>query len=204
MIAFARRLRLRTLLVAALLFAAAPAAALGTDEATAFIDSIAERATTVLSGDEPRDERRAELREILRSGFDLDYIGRLVLGPNYRSLSAEQQRAYDETFQEFVLDTYSRRIGDYGGEELEIVGAEPAGSQDVKVATRVVGTPDGEPVRLTWRVRERESGPKIVDVEVEGVSMAISQRSEFASIVEQRGVDGLIEMLRERRIEPPS
>jgi len=197
MIAAARRLRSLALAVL-LLGLAAPASALTTEEARTFLDDVAERATSILASDAPFGERREQLQRVLETVFDLDYIGRLVLGPTYRSLSADQQEAYDAAFEDYVLTTYSRRIDEYGGEQLEVVGATPAGSNDVKVETRVTGTDQGEPVRVDWRVRQRESGPQIIDVEIEGVSMAISQRSEFASVVDQRGVDGLIAMLEER------
>ncbi len=201
MIAFARALRSAGFALA-LLTAVAPALALEPDDARRFVATIADEATDVLSSDAPMATRRAELQEILREGFDLDYIGRLVLGPTYRTLSAAQQEAYDAAFEDYVLETYSRRIDEYGGEQLEILGAEPAGSRDVKVRSRVVGVDEGGgPVEIDWRVRERDSGPKIIDVEIEGVSMAISQRSEFASVVDQRGVDGLIAML-ENRAQP--
>jgi phospholipid transport system substrate-binding protein len=201
MIAFARALRSAGFALA-LLTAVAPALALEPDDARRFVATIADEATEVLSSDAPMATRRAELEEILREGFDLDYIGRLVLGPTYRTLSASQQEAYDAAFKDYVLETYSRRIDEYGGEQLEILGSEPAGSRDVKVRSRVVGIDEGGgPVKIDWRVRERDSGPKIIDVEIEGVSMAISQRSEFASVVDQRGVDGLIAML-ENRAQP--
>ena len=197
MTAFARRLHLTGLALAWLLLIT-PAAALEPSEARTFVADITDRATDVLSSDRSLAERRAELQAILRTAFDLDYIGRLVLGPTYRTLSADQQAAYDEAFRDYVLGTYSRRIDEYGGEELAITGAEPAGSRDVKVQSRITGTDQGEPVQVAWRVRGRDTGPKIIDVEIEGVSMAISQRSEFASVVEQRGIDGLIAMLEDR------
>jgi phospholipid transport system substrate-binding protein len=196
MTAFARRLR--SIGLALLLLAAAPAAAVEPGEARSFVADITDRATTVLSSDRSLAERRGELSEILRTAFDLDYIGRLVLGPKYRTLSEAQKQAYDAAFEKYVVQTYSRRIDEYGGEQLEITGTEPAGSNDVKVLSRITNTDQGEPVAVTWRVRERQSGPKIIDVEIEGVSMAISQRSEFASVVEQRGIDGLISMLEDR------
>jgi phospholipid transport system substrate-binding protein len=196
MTAFARRLR--SIGLALLLLAAAPAAAVEPGEARSFVADITDRATTVLSSDRSLAERRGELSEILRTAFDLDYIGRLVLGPKYRTLSEEQKQAYDAAFEKYVVQTYSRRIDEYGGEQLEITGTEPAGSNDVKVLSRITNTDQGEPVAVSWRVRERQSGPKIIDVEIEGVSMAISQRSEFASVVEQRGIDGLIAMLEDR------
>ena len=197
MIAFAHHLRAAGIALAILLFAG-PAAALEPSEARRFVDRIAERATIILASERPLAERRDELQTILESAFDLEYIGRLVLGPTYRTLSAEQQEAYDRAFRQYVLSTYARRIDEYGGEELAITGAEPAGSRDVKVQSRITGTDQSEPVQVAWRVRERADGPKIIDVEIEGVSMAISQRSEFASVVDQRGVDGLIAMLKDR------
>jgi phospholipid transport system substrate-binding protein len=201
MTAFARRLR-ATALALLLTLAAAPAFALEPGEARDFVATIADEATSVLSSDRSLAERRSELNQILRTAFDLDYIGRLVLGPTYRNLTEDQQQAYDQAFKEYVLATYSRRIDEYGGEQLQITGAQAAGSRDVKVTSRITGTDQGEPVGVTWRVRERDAGPKIIDVEIEGVSMAISQRSEFASVVDQRGIDGLIAMLENR--EQPS
>jgi len=197
MTVFARRLR-ATGFAALLLLVAGPAVGLQPNAARDFVETIAERTTDTLSSDRSLTERRQELKRILRTAFDLDYIGRLVLGPTYRTLSDSQQAAYDQAFQEYVLETYSRRLDEYGGQELAITGAEAAGSRDVKVTSRITGTDQGEPVTVAWRVREREAGPKIIDVEIEGVSMAISQRSEFASVVDQRGVDGLIAMLEER------
>jgi len=194
MIVFARFFRAKGLALL-LMLVAAPAFGLEPSEARQFVASMAERATTVLSSERSLADRRAELQRILRTGFDLDYIGRLVLGPKYRTLSEQQRAAYDEAFEDYVLETYSRRIDEYGGQEIEITGAAPAGSRDVKVTSRITGTDQSEPVQVTWRVRERETGPKIIDVEIEGVSMAISQRSEFASVVDQRGIDGLIAML---------
>jgi len=194
MIVFARFFRAKGLALL-LMLVAAPAFGLEPSEARQFVASMAERATTVLSSERSLADRRAELQRILRTGFDLDYIGRLVLGPKYRTLSEQQRAAYDEAFEDYVLETYSRRIDEYGGQEIEITGAAPAGSRDVKVTSRITGIDQSEPVQVTWRVRERETGPKIIDVEIEGVSMAISQRSEFASVVDQRGIDGLIAML---------
>ncbi len=179
---------------------AAPAAALDAGQAGTFVENVADRATAVLGGEGNVGEQRAQIRDILLSAFDLTYIGQLALGPPYRTLSADQRAAYDSAFQQYVLATYARRIGDYGGEQIEVVGAQSAGSQDVKVQTRLVGPRIREPVGIDWRVRDRSGTPKIIDVEIEGVSMTISQRSEFASIVQQRGVDGLIAMLEERAV----
>ena len=157
MFTFARR---AGVLAGVMLWLAAPAFALDEDAARRFVADIADRATTVLASDAPRAEQRGELREILRRGFDLDFIGRSVLGPTFRSLSDGEQERYLDAFRRYVLATYSRRIDDYGGEELEIVGAEPMAGNDVRVESRVVGGNTDEPVRIDWRVRDRGGTPR--------------------------------------------
>lgn len=191
-----RRLLLAALVVLATAMPPLAQAAVAPDAARSFIADLAERATAILNGDASLDQRRAELRELLQEGFDVAFIARAVLGPPYRDLTEAQRDAYVEAFERWVIATYATRLDDYTGQRVEIMGAEPQGNQDARVTSRVVG--GSETVRIDWRVRERSSGLQIIDIEVEGVSMTISQRNEFNAVVQRRGVDGLIELLRER------
>ncbi len=192
-----RRLLFATLGALALWLApAAPGNAVEPDAARDFVADLADRATTILNGDGSMDERRRGLRELLQEGFDVPFIARAALGPPYRDLSDEQRSAYVDAFERWVIATYATRLDDYTGQRVEITGAAPQGNQDARVTTRVVG--NQEPVRIDWRVRERGGALQIIDVEVEGVSMTISQRNEFASVMQRRGIDGLIELLQER------
>lgn len=168
------------------------------DAAAALIRRLAEQAFGVLRRqDVGLEQREAVFRSLLREGFDMDFIGRFVLGKHWRAMSPEQRAEYLEVFTEYVLQTYSRRFGGYAGQTFAVVGARPAGQQDVIVQTRI-DQPSGPPIFADWRVRVAPGGYRIVDVMVEGVSMAVTQRSEFGAVVQRDGVAGLIEALRAR------
>ena len=89
------------------------------------------------------------------------------------------------------------RLGQYSGEKFKVTGARADGDKGTIVDSNILRDPQPA-VRVQWRVRQRDGHLKIVDVVVEGVSMAVTQRSEFASVIRKRGgqVSGLIEDLR--------
>lgn len=143
------------------------------------------------------EERETKVRGLLAENFDLPRIGRFVLGKNWKSASAEQKKQYQRLFGIFVTQTYAKRLGGYTGEDFKILKASSYGKKDALVLTEIA-RPSGPPLKAGWRVRNGSGGLKILDVVVEGVSMAATQRAEFQSVVQSHGVDGLIEMLRLR------
>lgn len=187
-------------IVGAAMFAAPVAhAAVAGDEAAAFISELAANAVAMVENKSQTDaEREAEFRRIVRKGFALDVIGRFVVGRYWRQMTADQQEQYQELFAEWLMKSYAGRLGGYRGQTLEVVKSLEAGSQDVFVRTRVL-RPDGTPpIAADWRVRKFDGQYKIIDIVVEGVSMAAAQKSEFESVIRDVGVDGLIESLRQR------
>ncbi|MFW5681102.1 MAG: MlaC/ttg2D family ABC transporter substrate-binding protein [Pseudomonadota bacterium] len=195
--AWSRRLLLVGAMVLAFGAGLGPAAALEPAAARSFIADLAQRATVILNSDESLEQRRDDLRVLLYEGFDVGFIAATVLGPPFRDLSEAQRTAYLEAFEQWVVSTYASRLDDYSGQRLEMVSAEPIGRNDVRVATRVVGA--DQPVRIDWRVRERSGSLQIIDIEVEGIgSMVVTHRNEFNSVVQRRGVEGLISVLQER------
>jgi phospholipid transport system substrate-binding protein len=166
------------------------------DEAATFLNSLAQEALAVLSSQNGSlDEREIKVRALLRRNFDLPLIGRFVMGKAWRKASPEQKAEYQRVFAEYVLRTYSRRLGGYAGETFTVVKAEPMGKKDAVVITEI-SRPSGPPLVAGWRVRASDKGMHILDVMVQGISMAATQRSEFAALVSRQGVDGLIETLR--------
>lgn len=166
------------------------------DKAKAFIGGISGQALKVLRADGVKlGDKEEQVRSLLAENIDLDLIGRFVLGRAWRSASAEHRDQFRALFREFVLRTYSRRLGGYSGQTIEIVGAWPVGKTDVLVTTRL-SRPSGPPIELGWRVRNGPDGHKILDVVVSGVSMTVTQRSEFRSVLSKQGMEGLIQLLR--------
>ncbi len=189
---------------AALFLSMAPAVAedapavVSPDQAEAFIQDLSQKAIAVLRDSSKTEEQReAIFRGLLQTGFDMKFIGRFVLGVNWRQATDQQREDYQALFNDYVLKTYSARLGGFTDEEFKVTGSEPAGKRDVMVHSQVVRK-DGPPITADWRVRLVDNTPKVIDVVVEGVSMSISQRQEFASVVQAKGINGLIETLRAR------
>lgn len=186
------------LLLAAALPPASARAETGTppDVAASFVNQLGAATLKVLqTTDGSLSAREAQVRNLLRSNFALEQIGRFVLGRTWREATPQQQREYLQLFSEYVLTTYSKRLGGYSGETFSIVKAEPVGKRDALVFTRIE-RPSGPPLNAGWRVRQFGERMMILDVVVEGISMVSAQRSEFASVIKTEGLDGLISMLR--------
>lgn len=183
----------------ALIFAASAGAAqeqTSPQAAAQFMQNLSQQALGVLADQSMElSARETKVRQILDANFDLELIGRYVLGTAWRKATAEQQATYLQLFREWVLRTYSRRLGGYTGQAFEIVGAKPLGTTDAIVDTKI-SRPSGPPILAGWRVRNTGGDHKILDVMVQGVSMVVTQRSEFRAVVGRQGVDGLIEILR--------
>jgi len=179
---------------------ALPAAARAeTDAAGAqqHIQALAEQAIATLQrGDLTLEQREQTFRALLREGFDLDFIGRFVLGQYWKQSSPGEQAEYLALFGEYVLRSYSSRLGGYAGEQFVVRGARPSGKDAIVSST--IQRSGGSPIAADWRVRFIDGRYRIIDVAVEGISMAITQRDEFASVVGTHGMAGLLEMLRAR------
>lgn len=193
----------RPLLVAVMfawiLGAAASARAASDGGGSAFIRDFGAKAISVLQSKELSLTKREEkFRTLLRNGFDIRLIGRFALGRYWRQASSEMKRDYLRLFGEYVVKTYSARLGGYKGESLTVVSETPLGNRkDVLVNTRI-SRPSGPPIKAAWRVRSGKKGLRIIDVMIEGISMVVTQRDEFAAVVRRHGLDGLIETLRAR------
>ena len=186
------------LLLAAAPFVKAPAAmATNPDEAVKFIDGLGKHAfATLQQANMTLDQREEAFAKILQKGFDLDLIGRFVLGKYWRQATPEQQAEYLDTFSRFVIKTYARRLGGFSGQSFSITGTSLTGDKgDVLVETHI-DRPSGPPILAAWRVRDINGSLRIIDVVVEGVSMAVTQRQEFASVTRRSGIQGLVEVLR--------
>ncbi len=171
--------------------------------ASQFIRRLGDQAIAALHApDTSFEAREARFRSLLSEGFDLAFIGRFVLGRHWRQATPEQRTDYMALFSEYVLQTYSSRLGGYAGETMAILSERPAGTKDMLVSTRIE-RPSGPPILADWRVRTSGERYRVIDIMVEGVSMVVTQRSEFAAVVQRHGLQGLIEVLRARTTKLP-
>jgi len=173
-------------------------------EAADFVRGFSDRALTMLSDETLDSEARTqEFRRLLTAGFHLELIGRFVLGRHWRGTSESERAEFSQLFEDYIVASYARQLGEYGGEQLVIDGGRPKGKSGAIVSSRII-RPQGEPFQVEWRLRRGGEGWRIIDVVVEGVSMAVTHRSEFSSVIASRGgtVGGLLDVLRSKTAQP--
>ena len=164
----------------------------------AFITNLGTQAIQVMGPSMPAPQRLARFRELLRDYFDVNGIGQFVLGRYWRTATPQEQQEFLKLFQEYVAQAYSGRLGEYAGEPFRVVGNRPNGDEII-VSSQVVRS-GGNPIQIDWYVVNQGGKPKIADVYVAGVSMKVTQRDEFASIIQRDGgkIDGLLNRLRQK------
>jgi phospholipid transport system substrate-binding protein len=192
-----RRLAACGALAVALAVGATPAAAAAATEASPdaaadFVKSLFDRARHLSSKPDGQDaERLRQLVAFVRSGVDLVAIARFSTGPFWKQASDEERDRFLALLETFIAQTFDRRLGELTGRTLTIVKAvavAPAAdeSRDMLVVSRFTAT-DNRALGVDWRVRMSDTGPRIVDLVVEGISMAVAQRDEFITVIRNGG-----------------
>jgi phospholipid transport system substrate-binding protein len=191
----------RSALTAALIVIAvalAPSALAAADPA-AVINHLGNRALEILGKNATPAQRAARFQELFREDFDVPGIARFVLGRYWKTATPEQQQEFVRLFEDYIALVYSAQLAAYSGETLKVTGSRP-GPEGAIVASEIVRPTGGPPVKVEWHLTDRDGIYKINDVAVDGISMAVTQRSEFAAVIQRSGgqVQGLITQLREK------
>jgi len=184
-------------LVIATLVPARPAAAAA--DPAAVITSLGNEALKVLGKNVAPNLRVTRFRQLFTEDFDVSGIARFVLGRYWRLATPAQQQEFIKLFTDYIALAYSNRLAEYSGETLRVIGSRPAPDGEL-VSSEIMRTDGQPPARVDWLLTPHNDAYKINDVIVEGVSMAVTQRSEFASVIQRNGgqVQGLITALRQK------
>src|SRR5882672_10123893 len=178
--------------------ALAPSALAAADPA-AVISNLGNRALEILGKTATPAQRVARFQELFREDFDVPGIARFVLGRYWKTATPEQQAEFLKLFEDYIALVYSAQLAAYSGETLKVTGSRP-GPEGAIVASEIVRPTGAPPVKVEWHLTDRNGAYKINDVVVDGISMAVTQRSEFAAVIQRNGgqVQGLITQLREK------
>ena len=162
-------------------------------DAVAFMNQLWDRAV------EDPAVREARFRELFHEDFDCPDIARFVLGRYWRAASEHEQRELVTLFEDYAVYVYTARLGDFAGDTFKICGSRSDGD-GVIVSTDVMSAGAQTPLRIDWRLGYDNGAYKINNPIVEGISMMVTQRSEFASVDQRNGghVGNLIAMMREK------
>jgi phospholipid transport system substrate-binding protein len=166
----------------------------GTFISTLATDAIAGMADKTMS----LEDRTQRFRKLLTADFDVPEIARFVLGRYWRVATPDERTEYTKLFEDYIVNIYASRFQEYNGEQVKVNAAVK--DDDGAVVSSSIVRASGPPVKVDWKLRTQAPSFKIVDVMVEGVSMSVTQRDDFAAAIQAHGgkVAGLIEMLRQK------
>jgi phospholipid transport system substrate-binding protein len=166
-----------------------------------YVQVEAQRALDILSehhGD-PAAEKRL-FRTFVDQVADVPKITNFVLGKYARNITPAQRQAFATVFRQYASNVYESRLSDYHGETLKVTGSVARTPTDIIVASQVSGGKLDQPLVVSWRVLAEDGGWRVVDVQVSGVWLAITEQQDFVSTIDNAGgnIDVLIGQLQKQ------
>jgi len=138
--------------------------------------------------------RFTQLAPVIRRSFDITSMTRLSVGSSWVALSEAQRRQVSDSFGRYISAIYADRFDSYDGQKLEVTGEQPAPS-GVMVKSQIIKA-NGEPVKVDYMMRRSGDSWLISDIYLDGaISEVATRRSEFAAILKNDGIDGLVAAL---------
>jgi phospholipid transport system substrate-binding protein len=138
--------------------------------------------------------RFVQLEPVVRRTFDIASMARLSVGSAWAGLTEAQRQQVTESYGRYISAIYAERFDNYSGEKLQVTDEQPAAA-GVMVRSQIVKA-DGEPVKVNYMMRKSGDAWLISDIYLDGaISEVATRRSEFAAILRNEGIDGLIAAL---------
>ncbi len=182
------------------LFLSSPASADTVENASKYVESLGNSAISTLSNKSlSKEVKQSKIEKLFRENVDIAWIGKFVLGRFWRQASDEQKKSYMKEYETFLVHNYATRFTDYTSGSFKITDAKSDGDDEFTVSMQIKADDGGnEPVMVDYKIRS-DKGHKnnfvVYDIIVEGVSMITTQRSEFTSVISNKGMDYLISQL---------
>ena len=179
---------IRTLLVLFILFSFTEKS-LSADPSQ-FIQSIVDEASKALITNKTKEERMDELTSIAIKSVDIKGIGLYTLGSHRKNLSDAQKEEYNDLFRSYFLKSFASRLSDYTDPKINVISQEKLNEKYTIVSSVLLATKEKPEVNIDWRiVTKNPDKPLIIDVVIEGVSLAKVQKEEFNSIIQSNNGD---------------
>ena len=155
-----------------------------------FVTSFADTAISILSNDTISDsERTSSFTELVMSSIDLNLISKFVLSKAWKNASDEQKENYLNAFKDYFVSSYANKLDQYTGEKVDVIGSQEAGKYVIVESNIVREGTDTLKINLKWRLLNKNNQIKIIDLNIEGISLVIAQREEFQSFLANNDYD---------------
>ena len=159
-----------------------------------FVESTIKKATSILSNNSSKESKIKQLKTVAKETVDINGIGLYTLGPVRKSLDTTQKEKYIKLFEQYFLKSFSSRLVDYTNPDISILGKEKLNENYTIVKSLLSGNNERPEVKIDWRIYTKNpDNPLIRDLIIEGLSLARTQKEEFASILNSN--DGKIDAL---------
>tara|TARA_Y100000768_G_scaffold306993_1_gene241022 strand:- start:268 stop:864 length:597 start_codon:yes stop_codon:yes gene_type:complete len=163
-------------------------------EPDVFVQSTVNRASQTLSKDISKKEKMLELQKLAKETVDIKGIGFYTLGKLRNEISDEQKNKYSKLFEGYFLKSFSSRLSEYSNPKIDVISKDKKNEKYTIVSSILVATKDRPEVKIDWRIYTKDpEKPLIRDLIIEGLSLARTQKEEFASIIKSN--DNNIEAL---------
>ena len=159
-------------------------------EPDVFVQSTVNRASQVLSENLSKEEKINKLKTIAKETVDIRAVGFYSLGSARKNLNKSQKQKYSELFERYFLKSFSSRLAEYTNPEIDVRSKELISENYTIVNSILVATSSRPEVKIDWRVYTKDNNnPLIRDLIIEGLSLARTQKEEFASILNSNDGD---------------
>ena len=163
-----------------------------------FVQSTVNRASQILSENISKEEKINKLKVIAKETVDIKGVGSYSLGTARKTLTDNQKKKYSKLFESYFLKSFSSRLAEYTNPKIEVNGKKVLNNNYTIVNSLLVGTNERPEVKIDWRIYTKNpDNPLIRDLIIEGLSLARTQKEEFASILNsnENDINALFETL---------
>ena len=159
-------------------------------EPDVFVQSTVNRASKLLSENITKEEKIEKLKLIAKDTVDIKGIGLYTLGAARKNLNNEEKSIYSNRFEKYFLKSFSSRLAEYTNPEIDVFAKEVLNKNYTIVNSVLKATKDRPEIKIDWRIYTKNPGqPLIRDLIIEGLSLARTQKEEFASVIETNNGD---------------
>ena len=159
-------------------------------EPDVFVQSTVNRASQILSENISKEEKINKLKTIAKETVDIRGVGFYSLGSARKILNEVLKKKYSELFEQYFLKSFSSRLSEYSNPKIEVRDKDVLNKNYTIVKSILIATPDRPEIRIDWRIYTKNSdNPLIRDLIIEGLSLARTQKEEFASILNSNNGD---------------
>ncbi len=165
-----------------------------------FVQSTVNRASKLLGENISKDEKIEKLKEIAKETVDIRGIGFYTLGKKRKSLNEQEKKRYAELFEGYFLKSFSSRLAEYTNPEIDVQSKEKLNENYTIVNSILKATNERPEIKIDWRIyTKNQENPLIRDLIIEGLSLARTQKEEFASVLNSNNddIESLFKVLEE-------